>query len=141
MARLLYLLDLPVLAELTRPNGNRRVFTLFQQRQKLCAVAAPTACALLRGVDAMQEGARRSQIAGLVNELLRGGPPILPFDGEAAVWLAREAARRARLGRPWTSQEGQQAAIAAVQELILVTQHTGQFAGSPGLRIEDWFRP
>ena len=138
MARRVYLLDLPVLAELSRPNGNRRIFTLFAQRQSLCATSAPVAYALLRGVESLHEGARRTQLNALVGELLRGGPPILPFDRDAAIWLARESARRARMPRPWTALEGQQAAIAVVQELILVTPAIGQYAG---LRTEDWFRP
>ncbi|HEX4896416.1 MAG TPA: hypothetical protein VFV11_08825 [Solimonas sp.] len=141
MARLAYLLDLPVLAELTRPTGNRRVLNLFQQHQALCAVAAPVAGSLLRGVESLHEGPRRTQLTAFVAELLRSGPPVLPFDREAAIWLAREAQRRQRLARPWRTLEGQQAAIAATRELVLVTQRTGHYAGAEGLRCEDWFRP
>ena len=66
MAKLSHLLDLPVIAELTRPNGNRRVFTLFQRQQAQCAIAAPTSYALLRGVELMHEGARRALVRAFV---------------------------------------------------------------------------
>lgn len=136
MAKTLYLLDLHVLAELTRPGGNRRVFTLFQQRQGSCALAAPVVTALLRGVEMLPEGIRRERLRGFLQELLQSGPPVLAFDREAALWLAREAARRTR---SWTALEGQLAATAAVNDLTLVTRSTA-FAGTPGLKLDDWFR-
>ena len=141
MARHLYLLDLAVLAELTRPAGNRQVLTRFRQHESVSAVAAATAYTLLRGVETLAEGPRRTQLAVFVHELLGSGPPVLPFDREAAIWLAREAPRRERQGRPWTAMEGEQAAIAAVNEMLLVTRTPGVYAGASGLRTEDWFRP
>ncbi|WP_028081131.1 type II toxin-antitoxin system VapC family toxin [Solimonas soli] len=139
MAKLSHLLDLPVIAELSRPNGNRRVFTLFQQRQALCALAAPASYALQRGIELMHAGERRQRLLDFVAELLRSGPPVLPFDGEAASWLARHEPERAR--RAWSLLDGQQAAIAATRELALVTRNASAFAGIAGLRVEDWFRP
>ncbi|WP_020647825.1 hypothetical protein [Solimonas variicoloris] len=139
MAKLAYLLDLPVLAELTRPNGNRRVFTLFEQRQALCAIAAPASYALLRGLELMHEGERRQQLQAFATELLASGPATLPFDGDSALWLARNERERARRG--WSSLDGQLAAIAATHELALVTRSASAFAGLAGLRVEDWFRP
>lgn len=136
-----YLLDLAVLAELTRPAGNRQVLTRFREHQHGCAMAAPVAYALLRGVETLPEGARRTQLAAFVHELLRSGPEVLPFDRDAAIWLAREAPRRVRQGRAWTHLEGQQAAIAAVRDMTLVTRNPGTYAAASGVRLEDWFRP
>lgn len=141
MARPVYLLDLPVLAELTRPDGNRRVFTLFQQRQALCALAAPAVYALLRGVERLPEGARRTQLGSFMAELLRSGPAVLAFEGEAAVWLARQATRWERQGRSWTRIDGEQAAIAAVNDLVWATRGPVALGWVEGLKIDDWFRP
>jgi tRNA(fMet)-specific endonuclease VapC len=141
VARSTHLLDLAVLAELTRPAGNRQILTRFRQHQHGSAIAAPVAYSLLRGIEAMPEGARRAQLAAFVQELLRSGPPVIPFDREAAIWLAREMPRRERQNRGWTLIEGQQAAIAAVHELILVTRTPAVYAGASGVRTEDWFRP
>lgn len=141
MAKLLYLLDLPVLAELTRPNGNRRVFTLYEQRQKQCALAAPGLYAMLRGINALHEGARREQLAQFAEELLRAGPTVLAFDAEAAIWLARSEVERWRLERSWSALDAQLAAIAATRELALVSRNASAFAGIGDLKVEDWFRP
>ncbi|NKF21165.1 type II toxin-antitoxin system VapC family toxin [Solimonas marina] len=141
MAKLVYLLDLPVLAELTRPNGNRRIFTLFQQRQAVCAIGAPTTYALLRGIGELLESTRRIQLQTFAQELLMAGPSVLPFDGDAAVWLARPEAEQARQRRNWNGLDAQTAAIAATRDLTLVTRNASAFAGLTGLRVEDWFRP
>ena len=136
-----YLLDLPVLAELTRPNGNRRIFTLFAQRQLQCALAAPTLHALLRGIDGLPDGPRRQHLQAFTAELLLCGPTVLPFDREAAIWLAGRGVERLRVQRNGTILDGQQAAIAATRDLALVTRHASSFAGIGSLRIDDWFRP
>lgn len=141
MARPLYLLDLPVLAELTRPDGNRRLFTLFQQRQALCAVAAPALTAWLRGLDGLPEGPRRQALSAFTVEWLRAGPAIVEFDREAAIWLAREAGRWDRAGRLWKRLDAEQCAIAATRDMALVSRLPHPLAGAPALRLEDWFRP
>jgi predicted nucleic acid-binding protein len=139
MAKLQYLLDLDVLVELTRPNGNRRVFTLFQQRQALCGLAAPTLLVLLSGIDALADAQRRQQLKAFATELLESGPPVLPFDREAALWLSR--ARPGVAGFSVHSVAAQVAAIATVHDLQLVTHDTRAYAGLGGLRLDDWFRP
>lgn len=141
MARARYLLDLAVLVELTRPTGNRLVLTRFRQHQHDCAIAAVTAYALLRGIESLSEGPRRGQLESFAQELLRSGPPVLAFGLDAARWLARQAPRRERQYRGWSATEGQQAAIAAVHELRLVTRNPAAYAGADGLATEDWFRP
>lgn len=141
MTKFLYLLDLPVIAELSRPNGNRRIFTLFQQRQALCAIAAPGVYALLRGIGGLLESARRAELQAFAQELLLAGPGILPFDGDAAVWLARSEPEQARQRRNWSTLDAQTAAIAATRDLALVTRNPSTFAGLNGVRVEDWFRP
>lgn len=141
MPRPRYLLDLAVLAELTRPSGNRLVLTRFRRHQHDCATAASVVYALLRGIESLPDGPRRSQLDAFVQELLRSGPPVLPFDLEAARWLARTAPGRERQYRAWTAVEGQLAATAAVHELRLVTRSPGTYAGAEGLALEDWFRP
>lgn len=141
VARSRYLLDLAVLAELTRPSGNRLVLTRFRQHQHDCALAAVAVYALLRGIESLPDSARRNQLEVFVQELLRSGPQVLPFDLEAARWLARTAPQRERQYRGWSAIEGQQAATAAVRELRLVTRNPAAYAGADGLVTEDWFRP
>ena len=139
MAKTLYLLDMDVLAELTRPAGNRRIVTLFAQRQSACALSAPMLSYFLAGLESLADNARKTALLQFARELLRSGLPVLAFDREAALWLAREGARRRE--RRWSSLQGQQAAIAATTEHVLVTRAVAEYSGAPSLKIEDWFRP
>jgi tRNA(fMet)-specific endonuclease VapC len=141
VAKLAYLLDLAVIAELTRPDGNRRVFNLYQQRQTSCALAAPALVAWLRGLDGLPESPRRQQLAAFTAELLHSGPTILSLDRDAAIWLSRQASRWDRSGRAWTRLDGEQAAIAATRELTLVVRSPYPLNGTDGLKLDDWFRP
>lgn len=64
--------------------------------------------------------------------------PILPYDEAAADWHARERARLVAAGRTPPLLDGQIAAVAAVNDLVLVTSNVRDFRGFDGLRIEDW---
>lgn len=64
---------------------------------------------------------------------------VLPYDGEAARWHARERARLERLGLTPAFVDGQIAAVAAVRGLVLVTRNVRQFEAFTDLRIENWF--
>jgi hypothetical protein len=62
---------------------------------------------------------------------------ILPYTPSAAEWHATERARLEGIGRPPAFVDGQIAAIAAVEGLVLVTRDTGDFAGFRDLRTES----
>lgn len=65
---------------------------------------------------------------------------ILAYTATAAEWHARERARLAALGRTPPFIDGQIAAVARVNRLILVTRNVSDFHGFEGLAIEDWTR-
>jgi tRNA(fMet)-specific endonuclease VapC len=65
--------------------------------------------------------------------------PVLPYEKSAAEWFAQERARLTQIGRPPSYPDGQIAAVAAVNNLILVTRNTADFAHFAGLRLENWF--
>ena len=56
----------------------------------------------------------------------------------AAAWHARERARLLAQGRTPPLAGGQIAAIAGVNELVLVTAKTADFAAFESWRMEDW---
>lgn len=64
--------------------------------------------------------------------------PVLEYDREAADWHALERARLSASGRTPPFTDGQIAAIAHVNDLILVTGNSRDFEGFQGLRLEDW---
>lgn len=64
--------------------------------------------------------------------------PILDYDRQAADWHARERARLAAAGRTPPFVDGQIAAIAHANGLIVVTSNIGDFRAFEGLSVESW---
>lgn len=62
----------------------------------------------------------------------------LPLDERAAKVTGQIRAQLAALGTPIGPYDVQIAAIALVNDLILVTHNTGEFSRVNGLQIEDW---
>ncbi|MBE9130006.1 MULTISPECIES: type II toxin-antitoxin system tRNA(fMet)-specific endonuclease VapC [unclassified Coleofasciculus] len=62
----------------------------------------------------------------------------LPLDEPAARVAGQVRAQLAALGTPIGPYDVQIAAIALVNNLILVTHNTGEFGRVNGLQIEDW---
>jgi tRNA(fMet)-specific endonuclease VapC len=66
---------------------------------------------------------------------------ILPYDLEAAEWYAIERARLVSLGRTPPYFDGQIAAIAVVNDLVLVTNNISDYAEFQNLQLQNWFIP
>ena len=64
--------------------------------------------------------------------------PILDYGWNAADWHARERARLVSAGRTPPFVDGQIAAIAHANGLVLVTSNTKDFRAFDGLRVESW---
>lgn len=92
------------------------------------------------GVARLARSEKRGAIEAYLEEAVRRALPILPYDEEAAAWHALERARLERRGRSPGAADGQIAAIAHVNELILVTANVRDFRRFAELRVEDWTR-
>ena len=92
------------------------------------------------GAARMTRGRRRTAIERYLDEAVRAALPILPYDDEAAAWHAEERARLGRRGRSPAFADGQVAAIARVNELVLVTANSRDFRRFDGLELADWSR-
>jgi tRNA(fMet)-specific endonuclease VapC len=64
--------------------------------------------------------------------------PVLAYERAAARWHGLERARLEGLGKPAPYVDGQIAAIAHVNELILVTVNVKDFARFRDLEVENW---
>jgi tRNA(fMet)-specific endonuclease VapC len=133
-----YLLDTNVWSELARPEPIASVRRAFQRYDPQFAMAAPVADELTFGVARLPRSKRKVLLAEWLEETL-GAYPILPFDLPAARWHGQERARRMAIGSPAPMIDGQIAAIAVVNSLILVTRNTDDFEGYLGLEVENWF--
>lgn len=64
--------------------------------------------------------------------------PVLAYDATAAHWHGCERARLDGLGRPAPYVDGQIAAIAHVNELVLVTVNVKDFSRFKDIEVENW---
>jgi tRNA(fMet)-specific endonuclease VapC len=91
------------------------------------------------GLARLPNGARKRRLTRYLDQVLRGPLQILPYDREAALWHAEERARLSLGGRTPPYVDGQIAAIAATNDVTLVTRNAGDFDDFTNLRVENWF--
>ena len=139
MARLSYLLDSNILSEPSRPRPDHQVRSRLEAHRHEVCTAAPILHEMHYGLARMPEGARKQHLIRYLNQVLHRPLTILPYDREAALWHAGERARLASRGRTPPFVDGQIAAIAKVNDLILVTRNTGDFVQFVDLKVQSWF--
>lgn len=139
MGRLSYLLDSNILSEPSRLHPNVHVQSrLLAHRHAVCT-AALVLHEMYYGVALMPDGRRKQALTHYLEQAAHQRLTVLPYDREAALWHAEERARLATQGRMPPFIDGQIAAIAIVNRLILVTCNTDDFAAFIGLTVENWF--
>jgi tRNA(fMet)-specific endonuclease VapC len=134
-----FLLDTNVLSEAMKPQPNRSVMRQLQQYTQVLATAAVVVHELQFGCYRLPPSQRRQQLEEYIASLLAKSMPVLAYDLRAAQWHAAERVRLMSLGRTPPYFDGQIAAIAAVNDLILVTRNTADYADFEHLAIENWF--
>lgn len=134
----IYLLDTNILSELAKREPSAAVERRLAAHQFQCAVGAPTIEELAFGVQRLPPSSKRDMLGLWLDQVLNNFV-LLPFDHYCALWLGRERARLAATGKPAPRADGGIAAIAAVNELVLVTRNTADFENFSGLRLENWF--
>ena len=135
-----YLLDTNVLSEPIKSHPDERTITSLSDHDGELATCSIVWHELSFGVARMAASKKRSAIEAYLEEVVRSVLPILPYDQEAATWHARERARLSKRGRPPSAADGQIAAIASVNDLIVVTANVKDFRRFKDLVVEDWSR-
>lgn len=133
-----FLLDTNVISEPLRPQPHKGVLARLQQHGSDIAIASVVWHELAYGAARLPASARRTMIERYLHQVVARTIPILPYNEQAALWHARERARLVLLGRTPAFADGQIAAIAQTQQLILVTCNTADYADFSGLALEDW---
>lgn len=100
------------------------------------AIAAVTWHEIRYGCDRLPASRRRHAIETFLYHV-QATFPILPYDASAAAWHASERVRLKHQPPPF--QDGQIAAIAASNQLVLVTNNVVDFINFQGLTLENWF--
>jgi tRNA(fMet)-specific endonuclease VapC len=133
-----YLLDTNVISEPLRPAPEPRILEKLRQHQSELATAAVVWHELVFGFARLPPSRKRDAVGAYLLETVFETIRILPYDRAAADWHARERARLTDIGRPVPFADGQIAAIARENGLVLVTSNLRDFEPFEGLTVEDW---
>jgi tRNA(fMet)-specific endonuclease VapC len=136
-----FLLDANIVQEPLKPSPDANVLRRLAQHHAEFAVAATAWHELWFGCRRLPPSYKRTVVEAYLNELVVDAISILPYDAKAADWHASERSRLVTLGRTPPFADGQIAAIAAVNGLVLVTRNVADFAAYRGLIVENWFQP
>ena len=138
---LTFLLDTNIVSEPLRPVPNQQVLERLKRHEDEIALAAIVWHELLLGAYRLSPSARRSAIEQYLSQVIALTMPILPYDSRAALWHAAERARLVSLGKTPPFADGQIAAIAKVNDLVLVTVNIADFVLFQDIQVEDWSSP
>jgi tRNA(fMet)-specific endonuclease VapC len=131
-----YLLDTSVISSPPDPGIVERL----EAHGEECAIAAPVWHELTYGCRRLPAGKRRAAIETYLSDVVRASFPILPHDEVAAMWHGQERARLEALGRPAPFVDGQIAAIAHANGLVLITVTAKDFTRFRQLDVQNWAR-
>jgi tRNA(fMet)-specific endonuclease VapC len=133
-----YLLDTNVVSEPLRPKPRTAVLRRLRLHNGEIAIAAVVWHELLYGTRRLPPSHRRQTLETYLEEVVRASMPILEYNSAAAEWHANERARLAAKGQTPPFGDGQIAAIAAVNDLTLVTFNDADFKRFEGIRVLTW---
>jgi tRNA(fMet)-specific endonuclease VapC len=141
MARVIYLLDTNIISEPLAAKPNPGVMEKIRTHGTDLAITSVTWQELLYGMLLLPAGHRREQIKDYLIDRVGPSLPILGFDAAAARWQAEQRARLRSMGQTPAYPDSQIAAIAAVNQCVLVTRNVADFETyqKAGLVIENWF--
>ena len=141
MARVIYLLDTNIISEPLAAKPNPGVMEKIRTHGTDLAITSVTWQELLYGMLLLPAGHRREQIKDYLIDRVGPSLPILGFDAAAARWQAEQRARLRSMGQTPAYPDSQIAAIAAVNQCVLVTRNVADFEAylKAGLVIENWF--
>ena len=136
---LTYLVDTNIISELEKIKANSLVVSKFQQHQDEIALSSISWHEILYGYHRLPESKRKQRVRYFIEQAVQPNIPVIPFNSAAARWFAEERARLSQIGRTPSFANGQIAATAAANNLILVTRNVDDFVFFDGLTIENWF--
>lgn len=134
-----FLLDTNIISEPLRPIPNSNVMTMLQQYENKIVTASIVYHELLFGCYRLPESKKRQKIEKYIKEIIEPNIPIIPYDARTAKWHATERACLMKVGKTPSFADGQIAAIAKFNGLIIVTNNVSDFANFSELQIENWF--
>jgi tRNA(fMet)-specific endonuclease VapC len=133
-----YLLDTSIVSSPVSKKPSAEILEHIEANGQDCAIAAPVWNELIYGCRRLPRGNRRQALETYLHDVVLASFPVLAYDETAAHWHGVERARLEGLGKPAPYVDGQIAAIACVNEMVLVTVNVKDFARFKGIEIENW---
>jgi len=134
-----YLLDTNILSEPVKAQPNPHVLQKLNQYSGQYCTAVPVWHELHYGVERLADLKRKDSLISYLKALEQGGLDILPYEKIAGLWLAQERGSLSKRGVTMPVTDGEIAAIAYTNQLILVTRNVDDFANYDGLLTQNWF--
>ena len=134
-----YLLDTNILSEPVRKRPSLSVLKQLEHYREQVSTASVVWHEMWFGCQRLAESRKRQAIESYLANVVRKTVPLLSYDAESATWHAAERARLGELGQTPPFVDGQIAAIAHTNNLILVTRNISDYAGFSDLSIENWY--
>src|SRR5581483_5659012 len=119
------------------PQSNTRVAERIPASRDGCATAAPVVHEIRCGILLLPPTRRRIELERSYTETT-AWLPVLGYDTTLAEWRAAAWARLVGLGRTPPFLDGQISAIAAANNLMVVTANIAGCRYFHGLLLEDW---
>lgn len=135
-----YLLDTNILSEAVKTKPDKHVMIMLERHQAEIVTASPVWHELQYGCYRLPISRKREVIESYLEDIIRQNMIILPYDERAAKWHAEERARLTGLGKTPSYVDGQIAAIAKVNGLVLVTRNIADFDMFSDLKVKNWHR-
>ena len=133
-----YLLDTNIVSSPISKAPDPEIVSQLEANGHECAIPAPVWHELTYGCRRLPRGQRREGLEAYLQDVVQASFPILRYDEVAAHWHGHERARLEGLGRPAPYVDGQIAAIAVANHLVLVTVNVRDFARFKGVEVENW---
>jgi len=111
---------------------------MLQEHEAAIATTTIVWHELLFGCERLPASKKRQTIEKYLKEVVQLNIPILPYDASSAAWHATERARLVSIGKTPPFADGQIAAIAKVNGLILVTNNVADYTDFLGIQVENW---
>jgi len=139
MGGIKYLLDTNVLSEPAKLKPNERVMQHLASKNGQYATASVVWHELHYGCHCLPRSKRKTELLSYLDMLNTQGLIVLPYDQVAAVWFSKQRARLKSQGNMPTYADGEIAAIAAVNDLTLVTRNIKDFQCYAKVSLANWF--
>ncbi len=134
-----FLLDTNTFSEPTKKRPNPNVLEKLQQHQGQVGIASVVWHEAWFGCQRLSSSRQRQNIEYYLLNVVQASIPIFPYDADCARWHAEERARLSRIGQMPPFVDGQIAAVAYCNNLILVTRNISDFIQFSDLQLENWY--